>query len=94
MFYAGKLYMKSCVSVISQRIEDEPELIEGDVFKTIVTLVTNMAEKVADKLTSGKEVLLKSLLPYFNEHELMLKNWGQELKIFKSTVKSIRTGLQ
>jgi len=55
----------------------EPELVEGDVFKVIVPLGDNdkvadtekVADKVTDKLTSREKVFLKSLLPYFAEHE-------------------------
>ena len=57
----------------------EPELIEGDIFKTIVPLVlsptqvgdkmvdkSKMSDKMVDKRTNG---FLKQLLPYFEENE-------------------------
>ncbi|MDL2263879.1 putative DNA binding domain-containing protein [Synergistaceae bacterium OttesenSCG-928-I11] len=60
----------------------EPELIEGDVFKTIVPLdlsptvvsdkvsdKSKMGDKVSDKTTNTEDAFLKTLLPYFEEHE-------------------------
>ena len=71
----------------------EPELIVGEVFKTIVSLSMNMAkkvadkvtDKVADKLTFGEKVFLKSLLPYFNEHE-----WITNAKVMEYTSNQIK----
>ena len=60
----------------------EPELIEGDIFKTIVPLAlsptqmgdkmvdkSKMGDKVADKRTDVTDEFLKQLLPYFEENE-------------------------
>jgi ATP-dependent DNA helicase RecG len=70
----------------------EPELIEGDVFKTIVPLdlsVTGMTDKLADNLTDKKRAddeltrvekdFLKTLLPYFDEHEWIDNAIAREL---------------
>jgi ATP-dependent DNA helicase RecG len=54
----------------------EPELIEGDVFKTVVPLnlsTTPMVDKVVDKMvkkrTNAVNEFLGKLLPYFEKHE-------------------------
>ena len=56
----------------------EPELIEGDIFKTIVPLnlsatqvgdKSKMGDKVGDKRRNIADEFLKELLPYFNENE-------------------------
>jgi len=62
--------------------DSKPVFIEGDVFKTFISIkevdrihsdnkkvADKVTDKVADKLTPGEKAFLKSLLPCFNEHE-------------------------
>jgi ATP-dependent DNA helicase RecG len=44
----------------------EPELLEGDIFKTTI-LLTVTGNKGSDKLSPTEDIFLKSILPYLNE---------------------------
>jgi ATP-dependent DNA helicase RecG len=66
----------------------EPELIEGDVFKTIVPLtssktqMTDMTDKttdMTDKLTLTEKEFWNKLLPYIKEHEWIDNATAREL---------------
>ncbi|MCL1790224.1 MAG: putative DNA binding domain-containing protein [Peptococcaceae bacterium] len=73
----------------------EPELIEGEIFKTIIPLGSNVpvsvagnvagkvADKlpinIADKLTHAERIFLKRLEPYFNEHEWITNAQAREI---------------
>jgi putative PIN family toxin of toxin-antitoxin system len=65
----------------------EPELIEDDIFKTIIPLGSNVPVsvtdklpiKVADKLTAGETAFLKSLESYLNEYEWITNAQAREI---------------
>jgi ATP-dependent DNA helicase RecG len=72
----------------------EPELIEGDVFKTIVPLYSalsstvadkvddkvadKVANKVANKMTTGEKNFIELLLPHFKDDEWITKTEARE----------------
>ncbi|MCL1918201.1 MAG: putative DNA binding domain-containing protein [Peptococcaceae bacterium] len=69
----------------------EPELIEGEIFRTIIPLGTNVPVsvadkvadklpiKVADKLTVAEITFLKLLEPYLHEHEWITNAEAREI---------------